>query len=344
MKHISVLFRCNAGHEYGYGHISRCLALAGAFKPLGATSVLFVLNSDEAANLVYAEGYVVRILEGRDQDAAFLAATEELKPDILILDARPPHSLAVLRKIKGHVRCLALIDDVSEQCLAADLVYLPPVPMVERTDWSGFAGQKRVGLQWMLTGRSFVPPPYRKPESPLRLLMTMGGSDPWGYTQRLAPFFAKLCREEGMQFGVVIGPGFQEREEQKVAVSRLPGSPRIFDAPAHMGEVYAWCDAAVVPMCVSAYELARSAKPALYICPDANYEEHARVFVREGFGEILPLGMPGDDAEKRDKALHFLHSFTSWSNLAVKAGATFPGDSAMSIAGDILRFLDDVDI
>jgi len=341
MKHISVLFRCNAGHEYGYGHISRCLALAGAFRPLGATSVLFVLNSDEAANLVYAEGYVVRILEGRDQDVFFLTVVEELKPDILVLDARPPHSLAVLREAKGHVRCLALIDDVSEQRLAADLVYLPPVSAVERTDWRDFSGKKRVGLQWMLTGRSFAPPPYRKPEPPLRLLMTMGGSDPWGYTQRLALLFAEICQEEGVLFGVIIGPGFQKRAQQIETLSRLPGSPRIFDAPANMGEVYGWCDAAVVPMCVSAYELARSAKPALYICPDANYEEHARAFVREGFGEILPLSMLNDATGQRDRVLHFLHSAMTWENMAIKAESIFSRDPAMNMAEDILRFLED---
>jgi len=342
MKKFSVLFRCNAGYKQGYGHVSRCLSLAAAFRSLGADPIHFVLGSGETADLVHTESYATLILEDRDQDAAFLATAEKLKPDILVLDTRPPHALEVLRKLKNHVRCLTVIDDVSEQCLAADLVYLPPVPAVERTDWSGFTGQKRIGLQWMLTGCSFVPPPYRKPEPPLRLLMTMGGSDPLGYTQRLAPLFSNICREEGLLFGVVIGPGFLAREEQKAILSCLPGSPYIFDAPARMREVYDWCDAAVIPICVSAYELARSAKPALYICPDEDCEEHAQVFIREGFGEILPLGAPEEDTEQRDNILYFLRSFESWENMIVKAGAAFPGDPAMKIAEDILFFQEDV--
>lgn len=339
MTRFSVLIRCNAGYAAGYGHVSRCLALARAFAALGSSGIAFVLNSSEAAPLVKAQEHDVIVLDAADPDTGFVAAVGGRRPDIVVLDARPPHSLAALRAVREKVRLLAVLDDLSGQRLLADVIYLPPVPAVDRADWTGFAGVKRVGLRWMLTGVHFTPPAYRKPVAPYRLLMTMGGSDPWGYTQRLAPIFADICHEEKMSFGVVIGPGFKERSRQIAKVERLPGRPLVFDDPADMGEVYGWCDAAVLPVCVSAYELAQSARPGLYVCPDDGYREHAEVFEKAGLGRIMALPECKTLGRDRDELFSFMRDFLATGSIKEAAGKFFSCNAADAIVDDIIRIL-----
>jgi spore coat polysaccharide biosynthesis protein SpsF len=336
MKPLTVCIRCNAGHTPGYGHASRCLALADAFKRRGGADIVFVLGSEDAACRVRENGYVALILFGPDQDAVFAAVLEKIMPDILVLDVRPPHALPVLLEVKKHIRCIALVDDVSEQRLAADVVYLPPVPAVERVDWSTFKGRKRVGLQWMLTGGTFAPSLYRKPTPPLHFLMTMGGSDPWGYTMRLAPVFAAVCQEIGVVFGVVTGPGFKDREQVRAMLTALPGPPVVFDNPENMSQVYDWCDAAVAPMCVSAYELAYNAKPALYICTNDDYKEHAQVFEYVGLGAVLPLPEEDGQAWYRERLLTFLRTYMGDTGMRERVERLFSSAPADMMASDIM--------
>lgn len=281
-----VLIRCNAGQQVGFGHVSRCLSLALALRDRCA-KVHFILGSADAAPRVEGRGFPAEVLPAGDDGEAFASAVERLRPDALVLDARPAYSLDFVKKIKKFSKRLVILDDISEQRWAADQIYLPPTPSVLALDWQGFAGEKFIGIEWMLLGDTFQPCTPRSPRNPFRLLATMGGSDPWGYMERLAAPLAQACRELNMHLGLVVGPGFRERQRQLDFYRTLGEHSRVFDAPQSMTAVYDWCDAAVTVFCVSAYELAACGKPALYICPDRDYREHASVFEKLGYGNIV---------------------------------------------------------
>jgi spore coat polysaccharide biosynthesis protein SpsF len=289
-----VLIRCNAGQHVGFGHVSRCLSLALALRDRGA-EVRFILGSADAVPRVEGRGFPAEDLPADDNGEAFAVEVERLRPDVLVLDARPVYSLDFVREIKKHTKRLVLLDDISEQRWAADQIYLPPTPSVLALDWQGFTGEKFIGIEWMLLGDTFHPCAPCPPRIPFRLLATMGGSDPWGYMDRLAAPMAQACRELGMHLGLVVGPGFRERQRQIDFYQTLGKHVRVFDAPQSMTEVYGWCDAAVTVFCVSAYELAACGKPALYICPDRDYREHASVFEELGYGQVVLL--PSSTAE-----------------------------------------------
>jgi len=53
------------------------------------------------------------------------------------------------------------------------------------------------------------------------------------------------------------------------------------------------------------------------------------------------LREPADDARQRDRVVSFLRSLMRWENMAAQAGAAFPGDPALRMAEDILRYLGD---
>lgn len=288
MNEKRVLFRCNADHATGFGHVSRCLSVARELRQ-SVDHICFALGSGDAVRRVQERGFTAAVLSGNDADAAFEQLVSRMRPSILVMDVRPAHSEACLRAVRALVPTIAVIDDSSRQRLFADHVFLPPTPTTKQLDWTDFKGQIHMGLEWMPLGDTFEPcPPSPWPGTgPRRLLMTMGGSDPWGYTMALAPQLDAVCRLQGMELGIVIGPGFAQREQQIETCTALPCRPRIFDSPARMTEVYQWCHVALIVFGVTAYELAACARPALYVCPNADYEEHAGVFEKQGLGICL---------------------------------------------------------
>ncbi|MDR2891648.1 MAG: acylneuraminate cytidylyltransferase [Deltaproteobacteria bacterium] len=331
----AIMFRCNAGHTTGYGHVSRCLSLANALSGQDNIQISFVLDCGDAAKKVVDMGFGVHILSA-DRDESFRLLTEEQKPDILILDARPAHNVAILRKIKQYVHFIADLDDTSDQRFAADVVYLPPAPAVQRLDWQDFSGVRRIGFHWILTGGNFLPPPYRKPTPPYHVLMTMGGSDPWNYTQKYAPLFAEICKRENMVFAVVIGPGFAAREDLAQSFRNLPYPPQIFDNPGDMGKVYDWCDIALAPTSVSAYELAMSCKKCLYLCPDEKYREYGMVFEQSGLGKVLDLPDANLCASVQSQVRAFIQAIHEPALTPDVVKKIFVSAPAKFIANDIL--------
>jgi spore coat polysaccharide biosynthesis protein SpsF len=236
---------------------------------------------------VEGRGFPAEVLPTDDVGEYFAAEVQRLRPDVLVLDARPAYSLDFVKGIKKFSKRLVILDDISEQRWAADQIYLPPTPSVLALDWQGFTGERFIGVEWMLLGDTFQPCAPCPPRDPFRLLVTMGGSDPWGYMEQLAAPLAQACRQLGMDLGFVVGPGFQERQGQIDFYRTLGNHVCVFDAPPSMTEVYEWCDAAITVFCVSAYELAACGKPALYICPNQDYREHASVFEELGYGRVI---------------------------------------------------------
>lgn len=326
-----VVMRCNAGHQTGLGHVSRCLRLAGALRQRGA-AVRFVLGTAEAVERVQQAGFMADILPPRDDGTAFLALVRQLAPLAVVLDARPPYPRAVVKELKAYTR-VVILDDSSEHRWEADAIYLPPTPHVLALDWTGFTGQRYIGMEWMLMGSTFTPCPPQPPQSPLRLLLLTGGSDPWGYMARLAPPLATCCTQLGMTLGLVVGPNFRDREQQLAQYRALDPVPKIFDNPPSMTDVYAWCDAAITVFCVSAYELAACGRPALYICPDKNYEDHARVFEHARFGRIL--WRPSEEDFSLTQAQERLAAF-GVAVRTTKDRNVLAADAAERIAGQII--------
>lgn len=314
--------RCNADHNTGYGHASRCISLALALQDLGFTC-RFLLSSNDAQDSIERHMFPCEIVPSNDPGGDFLAKIVDAgRPDVLVLDVRPALSPRVVARLKSVCNMVAAIDDMSPGVMLADVLYLPPHPAVMRADFSNFSGVVRRGFSWVLLGNGLdltkVPPPQRPIKN---LLMCMGGSDPWGFTKRLAPATAKACAKYGINLGVVIGPGFQERKRLMEYLGALELT--LFDAPQEMLSVYAWADAAISTVCVGAYELAAAGRPALYVCPDADYAEHAKAFENEGLGIRMPV-------PPRE-----LGSFFHKLNLLAHSKSTIDSGGATRIARDI---------
>lgn len=284
---MRVFIRCNANHSVGYGHISRCLSLAFALKEK-KHKVSFIIGSDDAIERIKTPGFPVHVLADDADWENFSKLTQKYKPDTIILDARPPIDKHESEKLKRHCSCLVALDTIDPMAEEADLIFLPPHPANLKKNYRDFKGKVYIGFEWTLLGNGFKRvDKTEKSKGRKKILMTMGGADPWNYTAKLAPSLIQLCHEKAYQLGIVFGPAFEEKDKLIDAIRQVDDSIIVFDSPSHMGDVYAWCDAAIAIVCVSAYELAACGKAAIYICPNSDYKEHAQVFVAAGMGVAL---------------------------------------------------------
>ena len=303
-----VLIRCDAAPEIGFGHVVRCLALADELRDSHGCHVDFaMLRGAQGVAQVQAQGYAVyQPAEGGEQldEGHWLQELiAKCQHQVLILDVRTDLASAAVNSIRASGVLIVTIDDASERRLLADLAFYPPVPQVERLDWTGFTGQRFVGWDWVLLRPQFaeVAQRARERKSELQddppstdgrrtLLVTMGGSDPAGLTLMAVEAIEKI--DGDFRVLVVIGGGFVHDAALAEWLAKAKRSYEICRNVADMAALMAEVDLAVTSFGVTAYELAAIGVPAVYLCLTEDHAESARALERAGYGISLGFNNP----------------------------------------------------
>lgn len=311
----SIVVRCDASPAIGFGHVIRSLALARELTDRGAATVSFAMC--EGIALVSREGYRVLAAEPDgpfDAQAWLSGCVSRARADALVLDVRDELPRASIETLRAAGLLIATVDDPTERRLAADLAFFPPVPQVREFDWSGFSGALLVGAEWVVLRRQFAEPPVRASRARPTVLVTMGGSDPAGMT--LTAVEALVALPDSFDVTVVLGPGYGDRMtlDERLARSRHPIT--VVEQPADMRAVMLNADLAVASFGVTAYELAATATPAVFLCLADDHARSASVF--EACGAAISLGV---------------HSRTPTQRLAEAVGALLADDARRSAMG-----------
>jgi len=286
----TAVIRCDASPSLGLGHVVRCLALADELRRAGGCTVTFAMREEPLGlSLVRDRGYLVAVapsdLAGAAQGAWLSRVLDQTGARILVLDVRDDLSRQAVEALRRPGLVIAVVDDLSERRLAADLVFYPPVPQVERLSWAGFGGRCYHGWEWVILRPEFACPPARVAHARPLLLVTMGGSDPAGMTLRAVQALDGL--DGDFEAILVLGPGFcHDRELGEV----LAGARRHYHlrrSVADMPALMAQADLAIASFGVTAYELAAMGVPAIYLCLTEDHAESATAFVAAGIAESL---------------------------------------------------------
>ncbi|MGF1626154.1 MAG: cytidylyltransferase domain-containing protein [Alphaproteobacteria bacterium] len=281
-----VLIRCDGYAAIGLGHVVRCLAIAEALRDRhGLRVVLAVDQGRPAQDLVARQGF--KLAEARcdgECEAAWIDRTlAATGAEALVLDIRTDLPADTVRRWRQRGTVTAVVDDGSPRRLAADLAFFPPVPQLKDLDWSGFSGALFVGWDYLALRREFARTRRALPAGDgrrLRLLVTMGGSDPAGATAVAIEALAGLAADVAVT--VVVGAASLERDRiAALVVTHLPGGRLLYgsdDMPALM----AAADLAVIAFGMTAYEAAAVGTPTLALCLSADHEASARALADEG--------------------------------------------------------------
>jgi spore coat polysaccharide biosynthesis protein SpsF len=285
----NILFRCDASSTVGFGHIVRCLALAGALRDNYSCCVSFAMRTDKTGySLVREKGYTLFSPQDEQNfcyEAWLGQAVQTSNAKVLILDVHDDLPRNFLKTCISSNIILATLDDPTDKRLDTDLAFYPPVPQVQQMDWTGFKGKLFVGWEWVPLRKEFSSQqPKKENEQPV-VLVTMGGSDPEAMT--LKTLQALDLFEEPFATQVVIGPGFTHKTQLDKLLLTTHRSFEIKEDVKDMAGLMARADLAVSSFGVTAYELAALGVPAIYLCLTSDHVTSASPFVHAQLARCL---------------------------------------------------------
>lgn len=324
------LIRCDGGGGYGFGHVKRMIVLARALRDREGIGAVFAVNgSEDALAPIRQAGFEAKLLAGPQAPWSGVVP----HPDLCILDCRDGPTREALAGFVRGVPLTAVIDDASERRLAADFAYYPPVPQAEALEWQGSDCTVRIGWEWALLGlplasarpRSFSPRPT--------LLVTMGGSDPYGMTLRAARALCGLDPVFRARF--VIGPGFENREKTARTIVALKSNFETIEGADSLTTEYASADLALAAFGVTAYELAAFGVPALYLGISEDHALSASAFEHAGMGISLGLAERADDKAIANAVWALLGDAERRREMRSAGLMTIDGGASVRIASDL---------
>ena len=340
VSHIGglALIRCDGGGGYGYGHVKRMVALAKALRDREGIGAMFAVNGTvDALEPIRAAGFEACLVD-LAWDAEFLSRLiAGRKPELLICDMRDGLGKKELEALARNVSITAVIDDGSERRLAADVAYYPPVPQAAVLDWTGSDCVARIGWEWALLGLTKAKLNVRPRAARPSLLVTMGGSDPFGLTLRAARALAKLDPVFRARF--VIGPGMEHAAQTAKRIASLaPHFETIENADDLTTEIAA-SDLALTAFGVTAYELAAYGVPALYLCLNEDHALSASAFERAGMGMSLGVHSAIEDFDIASATWALIGDSARRRDMHAAGLMAIDGEGAVRIAADLAASL-----
>ena len=280
-------FRVEGGGDIGMGHLMRCFALAETCRRFGHEAVFLSTGVFPALRRrLSAAGVAVSWLGASYPDPLDLERTVAwararegvwLVLDGYRFDAEYQHALR-----KAGCRVLVVDDGIHAERYYADAV-LNQNPFAERLSYP-CEGSPRLllGAQYALIRRDVVD--RRPPRRPIadrarRVMVTLGGSDPRGQTDKVLQGLRSL-RMHDLDVRVVVGPGTTE-----VAPADGPSITVLRDPD--VAAVMAWADLAISAAGSTCWELACIGVPALVIVVAENQRAVAAAVEEAGLARSL---------------------------------------------------------
>jgi spore coat polysaccharide biosynthesis protein SpsF len=283
---------------------------------------------------VRARGFPVwELPPGEDflQEAEWLAETVRSQDiQALVLDVRDDLPGARVNRIRSRGVLIATLDDPSERRLAADLAFYPPVPQVRRLDWTGFTGELYVGWEWVVLDRAFGQGRSPRQSKPLRVLVTMGGSDPAGLTLQAVRALAML--EDDFETRVVLGPGFSRHQDLDRVLAATPRRFQVLRQVTDMKDLMETADLAVAAFGVTAYELAARGVPAIHLGLTRDHAESASALAAAGMALSLGVYQEVSDVRLAASVAQLLGDASRRTAMAARAQENIDGRGGQRIA------------
>jgi len=285
---MNILFRCDGSVEIGMGHVVRCLALADNLKEHHNCNIHFAMRRSELGINKVKESYPV--FESDEKSFNYkewlIDCIALTKSETLIMDMRDGLTREDLKSIKKKTGIkVVTIDDPEDKRLETDLAFYPPVPQLEKTDWSGFKGELFIGWNYVLLRKEFSQK-YPEPDNPIpNILVSMGGTD----ENNIIQFVVEALQQVTDKFhvNIILGAGFQYKAELEYLLAGVNYGYFLYEDPINIAGIMSQSDLAIISFGQTAYELAILSVPSIYVCISDDHVESSQLFVNEGIGISL---------------------------------------------------------
>ena len=339
---MRALFRCDAGEGAGFGHLSRCLALAEALA-LDGVEPIFAGHFEGAAGALCGEaGFArhdcVRPIGDADEEASVtdhLQAT--LAPDFWVFDSYKIRE-DTLAALKARGIRVVLIDDfatLSDYSVNAVLNFTCNAPHLA---YPG-AASLLLGPQYFLARRALVATREasiaKERAGPVKnLLIAIGGADPHGLAARLVRALAGLGADLRLRI-VTDQPG-----DIAQYLPHFAADSALLGRQPNLGALIADADACITGGGLIKYECAYLGVPAAAIAQNAGQDAESASFAKAGLVHDLGQHDQTSDAQLRTRLAQFLADDAGRASMAKRMRAPFPPDPAAIASRAILDALE----
>jgi spore coat polysaccharide biosynthesis predicted glycosyltransferase SpsG len=282
----------DGGHEMGMGHIMRCLSLAKVLRN-EKIDVIFYCGGDVACKKIESEEFKVIPLNSPFNPALILPLNKGRKREGLFIDL-PPHinrSCYIDSARKRGIVSIAF-DDMLINGEKADVIINPSLKSpLSPFSKGGIEGIYYSGAEYMVLNDSFCGLRCHTKNIKVKaknILITMGGSDPDGQTERILN--ALLNLNLNLNLEVVIGIAYKD-----LRFTNYELRFKIHHDVSNMAELMMKVDMAFVAGGITLYEAASVGLPVIVIAQDKYQALTAGEFQKKGFG--IYLGMFNEVSE-----------------------------------------------
>jgi UDP-2,4-diacetamido-2,4,6-trideoxy-beta-L-altropyranose hydrolase len=262
----TIAFRTTAGKQIGFGHLRRCLTLAGELRRAAgaAMSVHFWIDGDPAAvDVTAAAGFEARFVSGPEPDATG-ALLEAGEVDTLVVDSYTVAG-ASFSAWRRRVGALVAIDDLADRELDVDVVVNGTPQAAQLSYRTGPDVLRLLGPRYALLRPHFRELPLR-PAAPRvgRVLVTLGGADPQSSTPAVVEAVQRALPDAALD--VVVGPLFGPMPDLDRRVASDRERLRLHRDLDDLSALMSAADLAVSAGGQTLYELAATGVPTVALC------------------------------------------------------------------------------
>jgi spore coat polysaccharide biosynthesis predicted glycosyltransferase SpsG len=326
----------------GFGHVIRSLSLAKELRASGVHCDFAMKDHPEAVNRVRADRFRVFGLARRGTWQTFEPELTGLacrgKYDAVVMDLRDPHrhEAACLKRI---FRRLIDIGSGRRSYATADLT-IDPCRQTGAKQRRGI-GKLLGGFDYVILDGRFsryrARQPGRGPHPRMRILISMGGSDPHGVTPSVLSALKAVGRK--LEIVIVVGAGYRFMASLRRAIADSPHECRLKQNVRDMAAWIRGCDAAIVAGGMVKFEAMALGVPVVTICQNRLQALHTDRAGRQG--GLVNLGMY--DRLSAVRLSGMLEDILGNGQKLRKMGAagrkTVDGKGAARAAHAILRYL-----
>ncbi len=299
---MTILFRCNAGPVIGYGHLTRCRALAQALRRQGETCVMFGPDAADARpedQDIFSDWIPMADWPSAAEDATRLVdLARRLDAGWAVLDDYRVDEPYQLTLRAAGLRWLQF-DGTARQPLWADLI-VNANPAVHPEDYASVLRDPEtrllLGPRYAILRPEFAAVEPRDPRRAVKqILVTFGGGDDRGAIEFV---LSTLLPETPPTVGFLVISGARNpRNPTLVEWIETHGQGRVslHIDPPKVAPLFTDCDLAVMAGGTTTYEAACCGLPMVLITIAANQVPQAIAWDRKGvaifigsFSQITP--------------------------------------------------------
>lgn len=196
-----IVFRCDSNNKIGLGHLVRCLAVANKLK---VNNIFFATDNDVSNSYIKNDFKIFLKEPDEDENKFLLRMSNQLNPDIIILDNKYPYKRHILKRLKNNSLKILMLDNICEGLIECDEIIFPNahfnLDRLKGLLTPDRINQVRTGPNYIILRKEIIAlkDKLSKEHEGIRIGVTTGGSDPEGVILKLANLLMEINVEQNV--------------------------------------------------------------------------------------------------------------------------------------------------